>query len=261
MLSIILFPLKTLAQFSVENVQFPYPLEQEKVDFISQSKDGIYWFGGVNGLIRFDGIEARRIIIRDKNKQHISHDQNVQSSMLEDKDGKLWFSTVSAFHCFDPVSEIFTTHQIKVDGYFVREDYRHFYIDKTTGELWLQAGDQIWRWHLKTGDCKKLAGPTSAVHFNVCTDTVKGTHEIYGSRWMRAGIEHYKIDNNRKFTTPNILASELKSIRTFSLGKDSLLVGARNGLFLTSRTNNTYTKPRTLANNIKGSISNIIIGP
>jgi hypothetical protein len=166
-LIIVLISFAADAQVSIENVQLPYPLDQENIDFISQSKDGIYWFGGVDGLIRFDGLEAEKLLIRDISKPGLSHDQNVQSPMFEDDEGRLWFSTASAFHCYHIRKGTFSTHLIKENGQYIRGDYRPFYVDSLRRELLLQAGDQLWRWDITDHTYQKLAGPTNAVHFTV----------------------------------------------------------------------------------------------
>ncbi len=73
---------------------------------VFQSSDGFMWFGTINGLVRYDGYEAKAY-------RHVHDDPNSLSGnmvvdIVEDKNQHLWVSTWSnGLNKFDPATETF----------------------------------------------------------------------------------------------------------------------------------------------------------
>ncbi|MBC6995476.1 histidine kinase [Neolewinella lacunae] len=219
-----------LAQTSVTHLgrsQLPTPEEQR---FVSRTPDGFCWIGGTNGLTRFDGSVATKVLIKDP-RADILHTQNVQSPMFPDASGRLWFSTYSALHTYDPQQEAFTTLQLRHDGQLMTEEYRPFYFDDQKQELWLRAADQLWAYAVNTGSYRRLAGPTAAVHLTVIP-AANRQFIILGSLWIGPGLEYFRIQEDEKPATPLSLNFPHKVTSTVAQGRDTVLLATDEGLLL-----------------------------
>ncbi len=234
LLLVLLSAVSVQAQTSVTHLgrtQLPVPEEQR---FVTRTPDGFYWLGGMSGLTRFDGSLATKILIKDP-EADILHTQNVQSPMFPDAAGRLWFSTYSALHAYDPKREAFTTLQLRKDGQLMTEEYRPFYFDDQKQELWLKADDQLWAFAVHTGAYRRLAGPTAAVHFTVIPEANRG-FSILGSLWIRDGLEYFRTEEGGKPVAPINLAIPHNVICTAAFGRDSLYLATDDGLLLLTGT-------------------------
>ncbi len=106
------------------------------VTAIEQDLQGFMWFGGGNGLVRFDGYTYRsyRSVARDPSS--LAH--NHVLSLLVDRQGVLWVGTVAGLHRYHPNTDNFTrfTHQ-PTDPQSLSHNYIRGMIQDGSGTLWL----------------------------------------------------------------------------------------------------------------------------
>lgn len=87
-------------QFYFQHYDIKNGLSQNTVHAILQDRQGFMWFATKDGLNRFDGINFRRVTVKD-------FDDNCSFifSIYEDSDGKIWVSTHHGPCVYDPATE------------------------------------------------------------------------------------------------------------------------------------------------------------
>lgn len=202
----------------------------DRMDRLSISTDGFYWIGGARGLFRFTGESIEEVILKD-HQGHISKDKSIQSKMIEDDIGRLWFSAISSFFCYDPVSEKVSSHSIEANGLQLKADYQPFHFDHDEQELWLKAGDRLWAYQVHSGNHRPLSEPSNAVHYSVFPLGGQA-YRICGSRWMFAAMELIEIRPGESPAEVKEVIPQEEVICTLQLSPDSILLGTRRGLKL-----------------------------
>ncbi len=86
-------------------------LSENTVQAILQDRQGFLWFGTKDGLNRFDGKEYR--IFRNNPRNPGSIGNNFVRSIFEDTDGKLWIGTDNRIFIYNPVTEYFSSFEVK----------------------------------------------------------------------------------------------------------------------------------------------------
>src|SRR5690606_947091 len=76
---------------------------------IEQDSDGFMWFGGANGLARYDGYTLR--IFRQDDNQAGALAHSYINDLLMTRDGHLWVATRGGLHQFDPATNEFINHR------------------------------------------------------------------------------------------------------------------------------------------------------
>jgi ligand-binding sensor domain-containing protein/signal transduction histidine kinase len=80
-------PNKSIHQFNCQNWTRQSGLPSDKINAITQSKDGYIWLGTQNGLVRFDGLEWKVVPI----KLPEAHGQNIWT-FSKSRAGGMWFA-------------------------------------------------------------------------------------------------------------------------------------------------------------------------
>lgn len=75
---------------------------------IAQDNDGFMWFGGANGLARFDGYELT-IYRAGEEQSTLSH--SYINRILMASDGRMWLATRNGVNLFNPALDSFTAHR------------------------------------------------------------------------------------------------------------------------------------------------------
>ncbi len=91
--------------YFVEEVPLPSTLQEFNAISIFQDKDGFMWFGGENGLLRYDGSRIREYFF-DPNLDKSVRLSNI-NSILQDSSGLIWLGTLSGLISLDPSSNMF----------------------------------------------------------------------------------------------------------------------------------------------------------
>lgn len=181
-------------------------------------------------MFRFNGETAERIALRDENGLS-DRDNIVQSQMIEDKQGKLWFSTYRSLYCYDPVLDRMSSHQIEANGLMVERDYRPFYFDEPRNELWFRAGDRLWAYNVAKKSHRPLTEKSTATQYTVLP-LPHGEYRITGARWILPGLELMKINPDGVPARVVEATPEEKVICSLQLNADSIILGTKNGLKL-----------------------------
>ncbi len=104
--------------------------------FFTDSR-GFLWISSTNGLNRFDGQRAKKYVHRENDSTSLV-DNNIQSSLVEDENGDIWFCTLEAIHCYRRSKDAFDHYWIEKDGKKIENNYYIFHLDKE-GYLWLRV--------------------------------------------------------------------------------------------------------------------------
>ena len=129
-------------------------LDVTKVVFVQKDSRGFAWIGTLGGLFRYDGIDVAFY----GEEQGLS-EEYLQSKMLEDQQGYLWFCAYTRLFCYDPIQDtILSFGELKAPGNAKPlADYGLICVDKHH-QLWLTAGEKLFSINLKkTLHDKKLA--------------------------------------------------------------------------------------------------------
>lgn len=106
------------------------------VNCIIKDRYGFMWFGGSNGLYRFDGYDYR--IFTHSPKDSTSLTSNNIVSLYEDKDGYLWVGTMNAgLNRYDPLHESFVQYRHNETPFSISNNYVTCITQDHTGKLWI----------------------------------------------------------------------------------------------------------------------------
>lgn len=129
-------------------------LDITKVVFVQKDSRGFAWIGTLGGFFRYDGSDVEFY----GEEQGLS-EEYLQSQMLEDQQGYLWFCAYTRLFCYDPIQDtILTFGELKTPGNPKSlADYGLICVDKHN-QLWLTAGEKLFSINLqKTLHKKELA--------------------------------------------------------------------------------------------------------
>ena len=99
------------ADFYFRNMSVEDGLSQNMVYSIFQDKTGFIWFGTMDGLNRYDGIQYR--IFKNERENPKSINSSRIFSILQDEEDKIWIGTANGIDIYDPINESFTKFDIK----------------------------------------------------------------------------------------------------------------------------------------------------
>ncbi|MDM7860379.1 two-component regulator propeller domain-containing protein [Alteromonas sp. ASW11-36] len=99
-----------------------------------QDKQGYMWFGGDNGLARFDGYSAK--VFRYNAEIPSSISSNLIYDIIIDRDGVMWVATSFGLNQFDPEYESFTSYTVDDTQESVSNDIRSI-MQAQDGRIWL----------------------------------------------------------------------------------------------------------------------------
>ena len=126
--------------FYFRNMSVEDGLSQNMVYSIFQDKTGFMWFGTMDGLNRYDGIQYR--IFKKERENPKSINSNRILSILQDKDEKIWIGTTNGVDIYDPTNESFSKFNNKtVDGKEIKGAVRDLKLD-SSGNIWMTVQDK-----------------------------------------------------------------------------------------------------------------------
>lgn len=128
------------SDYYFRNMAVENGLSQNMVYSIFQDKTGFMWFGTMDGLNRYDGIQFR--IFKTENDNAKSINSNRIFSIVQDKDEKIWIGTANGIDIYDPLKESFSKFDLKTsDGKSVTGVVRDLKLDKY-GNKWITVQDK-----------------------------------------------------------------------------------------------------------------------
>ena len=110
----LLLPLSTIAADYPEKMIFQNIMAEQdiglgEVEAFTQDKDGFMWFGGRNGLLRYDAYEFKKIMIEaDKKDKSSPRDVSQTSDLYIDSKDRLWVGTRWGLYLYSPEREELT---------------------------------------------------------------------------------------------------------------------------------------------------------
>lgn len=151
-----------------------------------QDHMGFMWFGGDNGLVRYDGYSGR--LFRYDSEEPNSISANLIYDLLVDDQGNLWIATVSGLNRFDPKTEVFVRyfHDPSNTNSLPSNDVRTILQD-SLGRMWFGTALGLVSFDLTTGQFSRFeplaGGPNSSDLADIWTLTEDQHQQIWvGSR-------------------------------------------------------------------------------
>lgn len=139
----LLLPVTTLglADTRSANLSFRHVLQNQMesigyINAIAQDATGFMWFGGANGLARYDGYELKIYRYDDHQKGSLSH--SYVNCLLLDRSGNLWVGTREGLNLYNPETDDFSIHRHpnETSTAISADDIRTVFED-SRGQLWL----------------------------------------------------------------------------------------------------------------------------
>ena len=128
------------SDFYFRNISVEDGLSQNMVYSIFQDKTGFIWFGTMDGLNRYDGIQYR--IFKNERENPKSISSNRIFSILQDEENKIWIGTANGIDIYDPINERFTKFDTKTtEGNEIKGVVRDLKSDQE-GNIWMAVQDQ-----------------------------------------------------------------------------------------------------------------------
>lgn len=117
---------------------------------LAQDREGFMWFGGSNGLARFDGYNLRIYRRDDADPHSLSH--NHINDMRLDSSGNLWIATRGGLNRYQPASDNFVTYTTNATGL----DNLMAIEQTSDGLLWLAARGGLFNFDPSSQVFKKI---------------------------------------------------------------------------------------------------------
>ncbi|MCB0165282.1 MAG: GAF domain-containing protein, partial [Anaerolineae bacterium] len=130
----------------------PLAGEMAKVSImdVAQDRQGFLWFGGSDGLYRYDGYHAT--VFRYDPNDPTSLSGNWASDLLEDAQGVLWVGTRTGLNRFDPQTQRFTRYQHQADDpHSLSENRISALLEDSRGNFWVGTRSGLNRFDRTTG--------------------------------------------------------------------------------------------------------------
>lgn len=106
------------------------------INAIAQDADGFMWFGGANGLARYDGYQLRIYRKEDADPRSLSH--SYVNDIFLDTEGNLWIATRKGINRYDPGADNFTRIEVLQETKTAENADNIMEIEQTAdGRLWL----------------------------------------------------------------------------------------------------------------------------
>ncbi|PST83018.1 hybrid sensor histidine kinase/response regulator [Pedobacter yulinensis] len=185
-----------------------------------QDRRGFMWFGTKDGLNKFDGYTFK--VFRNQAGNEFSLGSNFIHSLHEDRTGTLWVGTLRGLYRYNTEKEDFTLLEATKS-----QDIRDIESD-AAGNLWYIAGDQLTRYHPRSG---RLRTYPPARYFNATSICVRKNGELWVST-TNGFLQHYD-PRHESFKAFNVFDRSRPVIsrwvdKIYDTGRNSFLVGTSN---------------------------------
>ena len=107
------------------------------INTVAQDSEGFMWFGGANGLARYDGYNLV-IYRRDAVDTH-SLSNNYVNDIHLSREGQLWIATRNGINHYDATLDRFTRYQIATDSELLSSDDIMAIEETEDGRFWLAS--------------------------------------------------------------------------------------------------------------------------
>jgi two-component system, sensor histidine kinase ChiS len=121
------------------------------INSIAQDSQGFMWFGGANGLARYDGYNL--IIFRHEDAQTASLPHSYINHIEVGRDGSLWIATRAGLALYDPQQRRF--HIYRVSGEASDNDVTTLHEDRK-GRIWLGSRGGFFSFDRSSGRAERI---------------------------------------------------------------------------------------------------------
>lgn len=257
-----------------QNIMHNQDIALGEVEAILQDHDGFMWFGGRNGLLRYDGADFLNVTIATAEGQQAENTHvNQTIDLFEDSRKQLWVATRSGLYLYNSAREILVpvedsqTHQRPFANNIVSS-----IAELPSGEILLASWNGLYVYSPTTGQFQwvDLAGQPLADTANraIYDLAVDHTHNriwlaaatgLIRFDWQNKHSQHYLPDKNNPDSVSN------NAIKTIALdAQGDVWLGADNGLYRFNSSTEAFTRythaaenPRSLSDNM---VRHIMVG-
>ncbi len=213
-----------------------------------QDRSGNIWIGTTAGLCMYDGKQFRPITIPLPKDLPPSNNPNYPShwifSIMEAKDGKLWFITIDGIYVYNGQS--FTRFNIDgaKGGYLTNNGQAEYVVEDAAGNFWFggRGNEGVFKYdgksmsHLALPNLLQFGGPTPKPHNWAWPQLQDKNGHLWFSNW--GGVYRYDGQSFTSFTEKDGLAGNMVT-RTIEDKKGHLWFG---GAGLSRYDGKTFTR-------------------
>ncbi|WP_129781829.1 sensor histidine kinase [Peristeroidobacter soli] len=172
-------------------------LSQQRVTNIAQDERGFLWFGTQYGLNRYDGYRFR-VFKNEPDDPGSLCDVHI-TSLINDRDGRIWVGCANSVDRFDPVTEKFVHYPLEpATTTHTNGAVRHISQD-SEGRLWLSTGNGLYSLDPVTGFVQRFAHDNDDP-FSLSSSEIRSSGEDRsGAFWVAstAGIDRFDRRSGR----------------------------------------------------------------
>ena len=226
-----------IRNFSVEHFASAQGFANEGVKSILQDRHGFLWVLTERSLYRYNGQSFRRYLSNAQDSTALLPHPYGNGGLYEDRDGTLWIACLNGLQRYDAGRDCFVRVSLgaSASSSLTPADITAINGDKTTGNLWLGVGEEVWLFHPATHRVlRRYAVPRSGgtERRNVHSLTVDSLGRVWATRWDDHIVSMLE-SSTQEFHTVLQLPFEPVS-GSVCVHQDSLWVGSINGVLLYS---------------------------
>ncbi len=224
LLFILLFSHVTYGEIQpiIDHITSNNGLSHNTIRCIIQDKTGFLWFGSLNGLNRYDGIQIKTFVPEAQNPNSLSSGKIKELHL--DSYGHIWVRTYSdIIHCYDPLIDNFVQLYTKKSDQYLR--YNLYYEDNQKN-VWLgSVSSGCVRFSFKNGDIEVIHyNATSAVN-QILSNTVN--YIFQDSRlntWILTSKGINRLVQGKLTSDPIKNKGNLNFIKAYEINKKVFLI-------------------------------------
>ncbi len=190
-------------------------LANNRINTITQDKDGFMWFGTDDGLCRFDGIKFKTYILSDYIGENAS---SYITHLFIDSKNMMWIGTNNGITIFDYTNNKFKAFNATTSDSIKITAPVHDIIEDKDGNIWIGTdGQGVFRFNLeeeqRLSSFKYFEGKnvTRKMIFSICEDSKNniwfGTYSdgLYRYNKNNGKITEYKANGGEKSLSDNTI--------------------------------------------------------
>ncbi|MFK7983189.1 MAG: two-component regulator propeller domain-containing protein [Saprospiraceae bacterium] len=175
-------------------------LSQSTVKCIQQDELGFMWFGTINGLNQFDGLQFTSFHFDPKDSTSLTG-SNI-TTLFEDSKGNLWIGTTDGLNLFKRATNNFQRYiHLENNLNSLPNNYIHDILEDTSGNLWIATKGGLCKYDIQTNrfeNFQKEDNPSKGMSSN-------NVRCLYEDSNKDLWIGYFGLDGLQKFDRDNQL--------------------------------------------------------
>ena len=166
------------------------------VDSIHQDAQGFMWFGGDNGLARYDGYNLKIYRHHENNPRSLS--SNTVHHLLRTRSGQLWIATSAGLNRYNPTTDDFSRYNVASEA-GDSNDIRDMLEDRQ-GRLWLASTSGFYHFNPEEQTTQAIRDPNLPEDTQIERMAWAIAEDQQGLLWIgynARGVTRFDPDNNR----------------------------------------------------------------